>query len=95
MDFMNISTLKVAKETGVAIRVSHVHTAFLNGDKLKGKKKWKWKIQQILLCHYATDKLGCSKAALEHYYGKKRGTFYITDLKLRRNLILNKHVRKI
>ena len=74
MDFMNVFTLKVAKEEGVPIRVSHVHTAFLNGDKLKGKKKWKRKIQQILLCYYATDKLGCSKAALEHYYGKKQGT---------------------
>lgn len=84
MDFMNISTLKVAKETGVAIRVSHVHTAFLNGDKLKGKKKWKWKIQQILLCHYATDKLGCSKAALEHYYGKKRGTVLYNGFEIKK-----------
>mgnify|MGYP000184706954 CR=1 FL=1 len=49
MDFMNVFTLKVAKEEGVPIRVSHVHTAFLNGDKLKGKKKWKRKIQQILV----------------------------------------------
>lgn len=85
MDFMNIFTLKVAKEEGVVIRVSHVHTAFLNRDKLKGKKKWKQNIQRMLLCYYATDRLGCSKAALEYYYGKKQGTVLYNGFEIKKN----------
>lgn len=62
--FMNISTLKIAKECGVPIRISHTHVAG-NADTLSLKNK----VKRYLMNRYATKCFAVSHETAEYYYG--------------------------
>lgn len=64
--FMNVSTLKIAKECGVPIRISHTHVAgFGNRNSIKNI------VKRQLMNYYATKCFACSHDTAEFYYGVK------------------------
>lgn len=64
--FMNISTLKIAKECGVPTRISHTHVAgFGSPNSLSNI------VKRILMNFYATSCFACSYDTAAFYYGKK------------------------
>lgn len=64
--FMNISTLKIAKECGVPIRISHTHVASAENQNSIPNI-----IKRKLMNYYATKCFACSYDTAKFYYGVK------------------------
>jgi glycosyltransferase involved in cell wall biosynthesis len=92
-DELNGLVLKIAKEEGIKVRISHSHNAYPKYNSFIGKLYKNYYLSKIN--RYATEKYACSKIAGEWMYGKRTSFEVIKNGIEVKKYLYNEDIRKI